>query len=217
MRNFIMTEIDVFEEQLNVLTHGIAAVLALGATLMMCWLAKDISVSAMFGVLIYGLSMLLLFSASSIYHASRQVHTRYWFKKLDHTAIYYLIAGTYTPFLLIFIPTHKAKLLLIALWSIALVGTVFKLFFAHRFNKLSLMAYIAMGWLAVFIIPDMRTYLSQASVFLLVLGGVLYTLGTIFYALEKLRFSHVIWHIFVNLGAASHFASVWIMLKQHIH
>ena len=211
-----MPKIDVFEEQLNVLTHALAALLAVLATVLMCITAKEISMAAMCGVIVYGLSMVLLFSASSIYHASRQVATRYWFKKLDHTAIYYLIAGTYTPFLLIFIPTHKAKVLLIALWSIALVGTFFKLFFAHRFNKLSLLAYIAMGWLALFIIPDMRTYLSQASVSLLVLGGVLYTIGTVFYALEKLRFSHVIWHVFVNLGAGSHFLAVWIMLKQYI-
>jgi hemolysin III len=207
---------DRLEEYLNSLSHGIAAVLALLATIMLCVLASQRSWQAVLAVLAYGLSMVLLFAASTLYHAAQQPQQRHWLKKLDHTAIYYLIAGTYTPFLALFIPTPKAKLLLLALWSIALIGTGFKLFFVDRFDKLSLAAYIVMGWLALLIIPEMRQYLTQASLSLLVLGGVLYTLGTFFYASKTIKFAHVIWHIFVNLAALSHFLSVWLMLKRYI-
>ncbi|MGE8551336.1 MAG: PAQR family membrane homeostasis protein TrhA, partial [Acinetobacter calcoaceticus] len=134
---------------------------------------------------------------------------RYWYKKLDHTAIYYLIAGTYTPFLSIAIPTTKAHYLLIALWAIAAIGTLFKLVFIHRFQKISLLAYILMGWLAVFVMDDMRTYLSKDALIFLIIGGLAYTVGALFYALKKVRYTHAIWHIFVLLGAGAHFLAIY--------
>ncbi len=201
------------EEHLNALTHGIAAILAIIATLILCIYGYAISWQAGTSLLAYGISMILLFSASALYHSSDNLEKRLWLKKLDHTAIYYLIAGTYTPFLALFIPTEKAKILLVALWGIALIGTFFKLFFVNRFEKISLTAYIIMGWLAVFIMDDMRTYLSPLALKLLILGGVLYTVGTIFYAAKNYRYTHAIWHIFVILGAASHFFAIWVMLS----
>lgn len=106
-------------------------------------------------------------------------------QKVDHTAIYYLIAGTYTPFLLIAIPTAKAQYLLIALWVIALLGTLFKFVFIHRFQKLSLAAYLAMGWLALLVMDDMQQYLSAQSLTFLIIGGLAYTVGALFYALKE--------------------------------
>jgi hemolysin III len=134
---------------------------------------------------------------------------RYWYKKLDHTAIYYLIAGTYTPFLSIAIPTAKAHYLLIALWIIALIGTVFKLILIHRFQKVSLAAYIIMGWLAVLVMDDMQRYLSKEAIQLLIAGGLAYTVGTLFYALKKVRYTHAIWHVFVLIGAGLHFLAIY--------
>lgn len=200
------------EERWNALTHGLAALVALIATTLLCLQAYTLSPSAGLTMLVYGLSMVLLFSASTFYHAATTMKRRAWLKKLDHTAIYYLIAGTYTPFLALYIPTTKAKVLLVALWAIALLGTFFKLYFIDRFEKLSLAAYIIMGWLALFIIDDMHTYLSTLSLQLLILGGVLYTVGTIFYAMKKYTYTHVIWHVFVMLGALAHFFSIWVML-----
>ena len=133
----------------------------------------------------------------------------YWYKKLDHTAIYYLIAGTYTPFLSIGIPTAKAHYLLIALWIIALIGTLFKLVFIHRFQKVSLAAYLVMGWLAVLVMDDMQRYLSRDAIQLLIAGGLAYTVGTLFYALKNVRYSHAIWHVFVLLGAGLHFLAIY--------
>lgn len=202
------------EERINAWTHGIAALLSCFAAIFLSTQAFEISWQASVSMLAYGFSMILLFSASTFYHLSTVESQRIWLKKLDHTAIYYLIAGTYTPFLAIFIPTPKAKVLLMALWGIALLGTIFKLFFVHRFQRLSLIAYVAMGWLAVLVMDDMNIYLNRESIYLLILGGVLYTVGTIFYAAKKYRYTHAIWHGFVVAGAVSHFFAVWSMLKQ---
>jgi hemolysin III len=200
------------EERLNALTHGLAAFAAVIATVLLCIEAYALSLGAGFTMLVYGLSMVLLFSASTLYHGATTMEHRAWLKKLDHTAIYYLIAGTYTPFLALYIPTPKAKTLLVALWSIAFLGTLFKLYFIERFKALSLIAYLAMGWLAVLVIDDMRTYLNTLSLQLLILGGIFYTVGTIFYAMKKYTYTHVIWHLFVILGALAHFFAIWVML-----
>ncbi|TXJ07692.1 MAG: hemolysin III [Acinetobacter sp.] len=200
------------EEHLNAWTHGIAAISACIATVFLVIQGYAISWQTACIMLVYGLSMILLFAASTLYHLSTSEQQRIWLKKLDHTAIYYLIAGTYTPFLALFIPTQKAKILLVALWGIALLGTCFKLFFVQRFQKLSLIAYIVMGWLAVLVMDDMKTYLSSTAMQLLILGGVLYTVGTLFYAAKKYQYTHAIWHVFVVLGAASHCYAIWSML-----
>ncbi|GAA5015107.1 hemolysin III family protein [Acinetobacter puyangensis] len=201
------------EERLNAWTHGLAAILAILGTIFLLVKAVPLSWQAGISMLAYGLSLILLFSASTLYHLSDSATQRIWLKKLDHTAIYYLIAGTYTPFLALFLPTEKAKILLIALWIIALIGTFFKLFFVHRFQKISLIAYIVMGWLAVLVMDDMRTYLSSTALQLLIAGGLFYTIGTIFYAAKKYKYTHAIWHIFVVMGAASHFFAIWSMLN----
>jgi hemolysin III len=154
--------------------------------------------------------MILLFSSSAIYHFSVDEKKRQWYKKLDHTAIYYLIAGTYTPFLAIAIPTAKAHYLLIALWVIAAIGTLFKLIFIHRFEKISLIAYLVMGWLAVLVMDDMQQYLKPEALKLLVIGGLAYTIGALFYALKRVRYTHAIWHIFVLVGAGSHFLAIYL-------
>ena len=120
-----------------------------------------------------------------------------------------MIAGTYTPFLSIALPTTKAHYLLIALWVIALIGTLFKLVFIHRFQKVSLAAYLLMGWLAVLVMDDMQQYLPANALWLLIAGGLAYTVGTLFYALKKVRYTHAIWHVFVLLGAGLHFLAIY--------
>ena len=164
----------------------------------------------LFGLCVYGLSMILLFSSSAIYHFSVDEKKRHWYKKLDHTAIYYLIAGTYTPFLAIALPTAKAHYLLIALWVIAAIGTLFKLVFINRFEKISLIAYLVMGWLAVLVIDDMQRFLKPECLKLLIIGGLAYTIGALFYALKRVRYTHAIWHIFVLIGAGSQFLAIYL-------
>lgn len=200
---------DPQEELINAYSHGLGAVLALIATIFLIVKGYGLPLGQWISLWVYGLSLVLLLSSSMLYHFAQDERKRYWYKKLDHTAIYYLIAGTYTPFLSIAIPTAKAHDLLIALWVIALIGTLFKLVFIHRFQKVSLAAYLVMGWLAVLVMDDMQRYLAQGAIQLLVAGGLAYTVGTLFYALKKVRYTHAIWHVFVLLGAGLHFLAIY--------
>ena len=201
---------DPIEERLNAYSHAIGAVLAFIASIFMLIKGSELPTAQFIGLCVYAFSLVLLFSSSAIYHFSTDEKKRSWFKKLDHTAIYYLIAGTYTPFLSIALPTEKAKYLLIALWVIALIGTLFKLVFIHRFQKVSLITYLVMGWLALLVIDDMQRFLSDQSLTLLIIGGLAYTVGALFYALKNVRYTHAIWHIFVLIGAGSHFLSIYL-------
>mgnify|MGYP003581699671 FL=1 len=200
---------DPQEELINAYSHGLGAVLAFIAAIFLIVKGYGLPLGQWISLWVYGLSLVLLLSSSMLYHFAQDERKRYWYKKLDHTAIYYLIAGTYTPFLSIGIPTAKAHYLLIALWIIALIGTLFKLVFIHRFQKISLAGYLVMGWLAVLVMDDMQRYLSKDAIQLLIAGGVAYTVGTLFYALKKVRYSHAIWHVFVLLGAGLHFLAIY--------
>ena len=200
---------DPQEELINAYSHGLGAVLALIAVIFLIVKGYGLPLGQWISLWVYGLSLVLLLSSSMLYHFAQDERKRYWYKKLDHTAIYYLIAGTYTPFLSIAIPTAKAHHLLIALWVIALIGTLFKLVFIHRFQKISLAAYLVMGWLAVLVMDDMQRYLSKDAIQLLIAGGLAYTVGTLFYALKNVRYSHAIWHVFVLLGAGLHFLAIY--------
>ena len=198
------------EERLNYLSHGIGTVLSMLAAIFLIVKGAYLPALQWISLWIYALSMILLFAASTLYHLSTAADRRYFYKKLDHTAIYYLIAGTYTPFLAIAIPTQKAQYLLIALWIIAILGTIFKLVLINKFQKASLFAYLIMGWLALFVMDDMKTHLSADTLILLVIGGLAYTIGALFYALKRVRYTHAIWHMFVLLGAGSHFLAVYL-------
>ncbi|AUX85254.1 hemolysin III [Acinetobacter sp. ACNIH2] len=198
------------EEQFNVWSHALGAILACIGTILLVIKGSYLSTGQWIGLWVYGFSMILLFTGSTLYHMAQTYEKRFWLKKLDHTAIYYLIAGTYTPFLSIAIPTEKAHNLLIALWVIALLGTLFKLIFIHRFQKVSLIAYLVMGWLAVLLVNDMQRYLSSDALFWLVFGGLAYTVGALFYALKRVKYTHAIWHVFVLIGAGSHFLAIYL-------
>jgi hemolysin III len=193
------------EERINALTHALGAVLALLAGIFL--LKKGIGSltgAQSAGLVIYSISMVVLFLASTLYHSIQSPKARTFLKQLDHSAIYLLIAGTYTPFLMISLEGFKADLLLWILWGMAALGIIFKLFFIHQFPKISLTAYLVMGWLALFVLPDIYHALPPAGFFWLVAGGVSYTLGTIFYAAKKYPYTHAIWHVFVLMGAACH-------------
>ncbi len=200
---------DPQEELINAYSHGLGAVLAFIAAIFLIVKGYGLPLGQWISLWVYGLSLVLLLSSSMLYHFAQDELKRYWYKKLDHTAIYYLIAGTYTPFLSIAIPTAKAHHLLIALWVIALIGTLFKLVFIHRFQRVSLAAYLVMGWLAVLVMDDMQRYLSKDAIQLLIAGGLAYTVGTLFYALKNVRYTHAIWHVFVLLGAGLHFLAIY--------
>jgi len=195
------------EEKWNVYTHGFGAVTSLIGIIWIFSQSVSMDFWASVGVFIYGFSMVFLFTASSIYHGVRLEYQAFW-QKVDHIGIYLLIAGSYTPVTLTILKDSSGYFLLAGVWAIAMVGTVYKLFFIGRFKNLSLLLYLAMGWLVIIDIQNVINLFPAPAFIYLALGGGFYTVGTIFYRWERLYFHHVIWHVFVLAGAASHFMMV---------
>lgn len=199
------------EEIANAVAHGLGAVAAIVAlTLMVVKALPTLHGWQMAGIVLYGASLVLLFLCSTLYHSVTHPGARAVFKRLDHSAIFLLIAGTYTPFLMLTLGSTQASALLVALWLIAVAGVAFKLVFVHRFQRLSLFSYLAMGWLAVLVLADLYQALPPAAFRLLVAGGLAYTVGAAFYAAKQYTYTHAIWHLFVLAGAASHCIAIGV-------
>jgi len=203
------------EEFANSTSHGIGIILGIIGLVMMLLTAGN-DATRIASAIIYGLSVILLFSTSTIYHSVTNQSTRALMKTLDHCAIYCLIAGTYTPYMLISLENSGGYYYLTAIWTIALLGVLFKIFLGHRFPKTSLASYLAMGWFILIAGKDMLANVSSEGLTLLAAGGICYTIGAIFYAWKKLVFNHAIWHLFVLGGAGFHFFSIyWYVLPVH--
>jgi len=151
------------------------------------------------------LSFIILFAASTLYHYTVEKTLKQRYRILDHISIYLLIAGTYTPVLLITLINSLGFTLLYLVWGIACFGLVLKLFFTGRFEVFSMLLYLIMGWLIVIDFPNLMLAIGSGGVFWLILGGLLYTIGIVFYAISKIPYNHFIWHLFVLAGAISHF------------
>jgi hemolysin III len=149
-----------------------------------------------------------LFLASTLYHAWPASPRKHLFKLLDHCAIYLLIAGTYTPFVLVTMRTGTGWLLFGAIWALATAGILTKLWFRHRYPKLSMISYLVMGWLVVLAAPEVARAVGSSAMVWLVAGGLAYTIGAVFYAAKRLPFNHAIWHLFVVAGSVFHFMAV---------
>ncbi|MFS2225494.1 PAQR family membrane homeostasis protein TrhA [Pantoea sp. B65] len=199
------------EEIANSISHGLGCILGIIGLVLLLNQAIDAraGVIAITSYSVYGGSMILLFLASTLYHSIPHPRAKYWLKKLDHCAIYVLIAGTYTPFMLIALKSPLAHWMMAVVWSLALVGIVFKLLFAHRFPAMSLVTYLLMGWLSLIVIYQLAMKLLPGGVWLLAAGGIIYTLGVIFYAVERIPYNHAIWHGFVLAGSLCHFLAIY--------
>jgi len=193
----------------NALTHGAGAVLSLigGVAL--------ITLASLYGngwqltsAIVFSLSLIGLYTASTFYHAVHEPKAKGRLKILDHCMIYVLIAGTYTPFTLIALRGDGGWLLFGTVWALAAAGIVFKLFFTGRFELLSTLVYLAMGWLVVFAAGPMLRHVGTAELVWLGVGGLFYSFGTVFYRWQRLRHNHAIWHGFVLAGSASHFVAI---------
>ena len=197
------------EEVLNAVTHGVGAALAAAAlTGMLVYYAGD-GVWHLTSCLVYGISLVLLYLASTLYHSFRNLRVKAVFKAIDHAAIYVLIAGNYTPFALI--PLHGSLGWTICgiVWGLAAVGIVLQIFAAQRFRIVRTLCYLGMGWFAVVMIQPLLATMPEAAIWWLVAGGLCYTVGAVFYLARRLPYSHVIWHVFVMAGSALHFYSVF--------
>jgi hemolysin III len=197
-------------ELANALTHALGVALALaGLAVLVTFAGLHRSPRQMVSYSIYGVTLVLLYAASTIYHGVRHPGAKRRLQILDHAAIYMLIAGTYTPFALISLRGVWGWSLLGMIWALAAIGVVFKLFFIGRFPRMSVVLYLAMGWLAIIAVRQLFAHLPPMGLVLLFAGGLCYSGGVLFFAFDqRLRFNHAIWHLFVLVGSVFHFFAV---------
>ncbi|MBF1803084.1 PAQR family membrane homeostasis protein TrhA [Alloalcanivorax profundimaris] len=200
----------LLEEFLNSLTHGLGLVLSLVGTAVLVVAAsllgdpwKIVSFS------VFGATLALLYAASMLYHGSRRPRLRAVYKMLDHCAIFALIAGTYTPFLLVNMRGPVGWTLFGVIWGLAATGIILKLVFGNRYKLARVAIYLAMGWLVLFASGELVDSIDPLGFWLLLAGGITYTAGVIFYLADRIPYNHAIWHLFVVGGSACHFAAVY--------
>ena len=197
------------EEIFNSITHGIGALTSIaGLVLLIVFSSIYGSLNHIISCTIFGFTLVLLYTASTLYHSFRKPNLKHVLKILDHSSIYALIAGTYTPFMLVTVRGILGWSIFAVVWSLTLIGVIFKIFFVHRFKIFSTIAYLLMGWVIIFAIKPLFLTLQAGGLVLLICGGLAYTLGTVFYAWKKIPFNHAIWHLFVLAGSACHFFAV---------
>jgi hemolysin III len=198
------------EEIVNSVTHGIGAVLSvIGLVVLLAMAITYGDVWRTISLSIYGTSMLVLYLASTLYHAIQHRRAKRVLRIFDHAAIYLLIAGTYTPFLLVVLNGVLGWVLFAIIWGMAAAGVFYKIFFLDRHVVLETVGYLVMGWLCVVALPQLVPLLSPQALWGLILGGLAYTLGVIFYARPKVAYSHAVWHLFVLGGSAFHYFAVF--------
>ncbi len=204
-----LPEYTVGEEIANSVTHGVGTLLSIaGLVVLVVLSALDGDPLRIASFTVYGISLVLLHLASTLYHALTPVRVKQVFRVFDHASIFLLIAGSYTPFLLLGVGGKLGWIMFAVIWAIAINGVVFKAFCTGRFGVVSTIAYILMGWMAVFVFGPLVSHLPLTAILWLVGGGVSYTLGIVFYAWKRLPYAHMVWHLFVLTGAACHYVAV---------
>ncbi len=199
------------EEFVNVLSHGIGFLLSVAAlSLMVVFASIDGNARHIVGAAIFGASLVILYLASTLFHGVQKPEWRKRLNVFDHAAIYLLIAGTYTPFLLVTLNGVWGWSLFGIIWGLALAGIVFKIFYTGRFTAISTAVYVLMGWLIVIAIVPLVENLSTMGLVWLLVGGISYSVGAIFYMLDRLPFNHAIFHFFVLGGSVCHFFAVFL-------
>ena len=198
------------EELVNVASHGIGLLLALAGLPWLLWKAghygdaDDIVAAA-----VYGISLVLLYAASTVYHSSRRPELRARLRVLDHASIFFLIAGTYTPFTLLVLDGGIGWAIFGAVWGLALTGAGLKLFYTGHYHHLSTVMYLATGWMIVFAIEPLVANLSDSGMRWLIAGGLAYTAGAILYSIKTIPFNHAVFHLFVLAGSTCHFVAIF--------
>lgn len=200
------------EEIANAITHGIGVILSIVGSVFLILIAlKTSSNYAITGVCVYCTSLIILYLGSTLYHSIHGILAKKVLRILDHSSIYLLIAGTYTPIILILMNSDKKSMyMLIVLWIIAILGILFKAFWIDRFEAFSTILYVLMGWTIVINIKAVLLLVPSNVLMFVVLGGIAYTVGCIFYVLDKMPYNHFIWHLFVMAGSALHYVAVFL-------
>jgi hemolysin III len=193
------------EEFWNTITHFVGLILSLIGLPILLYYNQNITEFSLVSILFFEFGMICVYTSSTLYHYTTNLKLKYKLRVFDHISIYYLIAGSYAPVCLITLYNSSGLKIFISVLAIALLGTVFKVFFTGKFEKFSLFLYLAMGWLIVVDISSILDVLSFNGLMLLIISGFFYSFGTIFYSLQKMKYSHAIWHLFVMAGSASHY------------
>lgn len=202
------------EELINSITHGIGALLSIVALVVLIIIAgRNNDFWQLISFSIYGSTLIILYLSSTLYHSFTGPKLKNLFARFDHVSIFLLIAGTYTPILLISIRGIWGWTLLIVIWTVALIGAVIRSIYLHRFRKLMVAIYLLMGWMFVLAGKQIYLNLSTESLVFLVLGGIAYSVGVIFYLWRKLPYSHGIWHLFVLAGSILHFFAIYFIIR----
>ena len=197
------------EEIANTVSHGLGLLLAIAAVPVLVLSAMRVgSVRFLIGVSVFSATMVLLYLASTLYHSLTHEAAKYWCRIFDHTAIFLLIAGTYTPFALGVLRGPWGWSLLAAVWTLAIVGITLKVIRRTRHSRISIGLYVLMGWLALVAINPILTLVPVPGILLILAGGIAYTSGLVFFAAHRLKYNHFIWHLFVIAGTACHFFAV---------
>ena len=200
------------EEKLNVVSHGFGLILSF--IVFPFLVMKSLSFEGFWkpaSFILYGLSLIILYAASTFYHAAKNPKKRRKLNIFDHSAIYVLIAGSYTPFCLVALDSNLGWYMFIAVWVFALIGTILKLFFTGRFDKVSTGMYLLMGWQVLFFIKPLMKSLSKEGLQFLIAGGIFYSIGAVLYSIKKMPYNHATFHLFVLLGSVSHFIGIYYL------
>ncbi len=201
------------EEIANSITHGIGALLSIAAlVLLVVFASKYGDPWRIVSFSIYGSTLIILYLSSTLYHSLTNVRAKRFFKILDHSSIYLLIAGTYTPITLVSMRSPWGWTIFGLIWSMAIGGIIAKIFLIDRYKVVSALLYVAMGWLVVIAYKPMLQMVPQGLIVWLLIGGICYTFGLIFYAIKKVPYFHFIWHLFVLAGSITHFFGILLHL-----
>lgn len=198
------------EERLNIWTHAFGMVMSCIALVFL--LVRAISLgttSHIISFAIFGISFIILYAASTFYHKATEPKKRTQLRVFDHAAIFVMIAGSYTPFTVNVLENNSSLIFTTIVWTVAIIGIILKIFFTGKFNILSTIMYVGMGWIAVFAAGQLMANLSSAGLTWLLAGGIAYTIGAVLYSIKKIKFNHAIFHVFVLIGSFCHFMAVY--------
>ena len=198
------------EEKINIISHGTGLFLsAVGLILLTVHAINDGTAIHIISFVIYGISLTILYGASTLYHSTKDSGLRYKYRIFDHVSIYILIAGTYTPFCMVTLHGSTGWIIFSITWGLALIGAILKLFYTGKYHIISTLMYVFMGWMAIFVIKSLIDNLPFAGLMWLLAGGLAYTFGAILYGIKRIEFNHAIFHMFVLVGSGTHFISIY--------
>ena len=210
-----MTEPRLGDLLANSITHGFGVLLASGGAVWLMVAAARGTPRVIIACAVYAATLVLIYLCSTLYHSLARTQARHVFRVLDHSAIYLLIAGTYTPFTLVSLRGPLGWTLFGIVWGLAITGVVFKSFAVERFAVASALAYVLMGWIAIVAIVPLARAITWHGILWIGAGGIFYTFGVLFFALDRLRYFHAMWHLFVLAGSASHYFAVLFYVVPH--